>query len=144
MTEEQVTKAIMKWLDQNKWKIYSFDFPQSGAPGIRLHPDNTYDKTKNMIVPDIIAYKDHFLLIMENKDKYYKNDFIKLNELKYGNTYCKSLKDILDKTKTTEIKIGIGLPEIFKKKCEKMTNLIDLILCVSDDLKCYIAYGFLL
>lgn len=143
MTEEQVTKAILKWLEQRDWEIYSFDFPQSGAPGVRLHPDSNCDKNIGMIIPDIIAYKSNCLLIMENKNNYFKKDFIKLNELKHSNFYHESLKTLQNETKTTEIKIGIGLPEIFRNNCEKMINLIDIILCVSNGLECYISYGTL-
>jgi hypothetical protein len=31
ITEEQVTKAILDWLEANDWKIICFDFPQSGT-----------------------------------------------------------------------------------------------------------------
>ena len=39
MTEESVTKSILKWLMQNNWIIVCFDFPQSGT-GHFLHPNN--------------------------------------------------------------------------------------------------------
>ena len=38
MKEEQVTKAVLKWLIANKWEIVCFDFPQSGTGRI-LHPN---------------------------------------------------------------------------------------------------------
>ena len=40
MTEEMVTKSILKWLIQLHWKIVCYDFPQSGT-GYFLHPNNS-------------------------------------------------------------------------------------------------------
>lgn len=39
MTEEQVTKAILQYLQNKGWHIVCFDFPQSGT-GRVLHPNN--------------------------------------------------------------------------------------------------------
>ena len=45
LTEEQATKAILDWLEENGWKIICFDFPQSGT-GVSLHPNEELRTTK--------------------------------------------------------------------------------------------------
>lgn len=42
-TEEQITKAILVWLEGNGWSILCYDFPQSGT-AISLHPNDEYSK----------------------------------------------------------------------------------------------------
>ena len=58
ITEEQVTKAILNWLESKSWEIVCFDFPQSGA-GVSLHLNQELRTTKNKgaFIPDIVAIK---------------------------------------------------------------------------------------
>ena len=59
MSEEEVTKNILKYLKNNNWNIYSYDFPQSGT-GIMIKKNNEKNnKNKNSIIPDIIAIKNN-------------------------------------------------------------------------------------
>ena len=67
MTEEQVTKSLLKWLSDHQWEIICFDFPQSGT-GRFLHPNGDTNKNKDTINPDIVAVKDNICLFFENKD----------------------------------------------------------------------------
>ena len=57
MTEENVTKKLLGWLQDNGWDIVCYDFPQSGT-GIFLHPNDTLEKNKDSINPDIVAVKE--------------------------------------------------------------------------------------
>lgn len=67
MTEEQVTKALLRYLTDNGWHIVCFDFPQSGT-GRVLHPDSTDgQKNKDSIIPDIVAVKNNILLFFETR-----------------------------------------------------------------------------
>lgn len=79
MREENVTKKIIKYLKKNEWKIISFDFPQSGTGIMILPDDNKSSKNKDSIIPDIIAHKNNICLFFENKDRFVKADFDKVN-----------------------------------------------------------------
>ena len=70
MTEEQVTKSILKWLIDNDWKIVCFDFPQSGT-GHFLHPNGSTEKNKDAINPDIVAVNGNICVFLK-----IKTDFI--------------------------------------------------------------------
>ena len=69
MTEEEITKSILKWLIENNWEIICFDFPKSGT-GIFLHPNGSSNKNKDSINIDIIAIKNGISLFFENKDRF--------------------------------------------------------------------------
>ena len=86
MREEKVTISILKWLEKNGWKIITYDFPQSGT-GILLHKNSISrnQKNKNGIIPDIIAKKSNTVVYFENKDRYFEDDFTKINSLKEKN-----------------------------------------------------------
>ena len=87
MKEEQVTKALLKWLIDNNWKIICFDFPQSGT-GRVLHPNNANDeKNKDSIIPDIVAVKDEVCVFFENKDRFYYPDYKKQHSLIISDDY---------------------------------------------------------
>jgi hypothetical protein len=89
LTEEQITKSILIWLEINGWKIICFDFPQSGT-GFVLHPNpdvRELTKNKGAIIPDIVAFKDKTAIFFENKDRFVLADFEKLSAIKFGNSY---------------------------------------------------------
>ena len=121
MREEQVTKYILKWLINRGWEIVCFDFPQSGT-GRFLHPNDSSQKNRGAINPDIVAVKDGKCVFFENKDRFYSSDFEKINDLITGNAYSK------------EFYYGIGLPKIkYSKSAEKKSNLVDFIIGVEEN-----------
>lgn len=134
MSEEQVTKAILKWLDQNKWKIICFDFPQSGT-GKLLHPNNSFsEKNKKAINPDIIAVRQNICLYFENKDRVYLPDFNKIYLIKNGNDYSNAFSKLLHGHMINEMFFGIGLPaSCYNKKANENKNLTDFIVGVNED-----------
>ena len=81
MREEQVTKAMLKWLMDRNWAIVCFDFPQSGT-GKVLHPNDAGEKNKKSIIPDIVAVQNGVCIFVENKDRFYFPDYEKQNALK--------------------------------------------------------------
>lgn len=137
MKEESVTKSIIKYLKQNGWNIFSYDFPQSGT-GFFIHPNDRSDKIKKAIVPDIIANKESTCIIMENKSRYYEKDFIKLHNLKNDVSYSDDLNSILKRLNCNNIKYGIGLPlkDFLENKSEEHLALVDFIITVDDSKNC--------
>lgn len=136
LTEEQITKAILNWLEANGWEIICFDFPQSGT-GVSMHPNEELRTTKNKgaIIPDIVAIKGTTVLFFENKDRFVLSDFIKVNELKTGSDYSASLERLLKNYKVSKIFYGVGLPDsdsILKRITEHQEK-IDFAICVATD-----------
>jgi hypothetical protein len=145
MREEKVTITILKWLQNNGWKIICFDFPQSGT-GVSLHPNQDLrEKTKNKgaIIPDIVANKDKISLFFENKDRFVLSDFQKINIIKTGEEYSNSISELLKNHPTDELYYGIGLPysTTIEKKLKEHEYLVDFVISVSSDLEVAILKG---
>lgn len=133
MTEEQVTKAILKWLINNHWEIICFDFPQSGT-GRLLHPNGANEKTKGAINPDIVAVRKNICLFFENKDRFYFPDYEKVNSLIVDNDYTEDIACLLSGYNVDEFYYGIGLPaEKHNTKSQESAALVDFILGVNMD-----------
>lgn len=133
MTEEQVTKAILKWLIARDWKIVCYDFPQSGT-GRFLHPNGTTHKTKDSVNPDIVAVKGNICLFFENKDHFYFPDYEKQNDLIVHDRYSDAISELLRAYPVEQIFYGIGYPsDQFKGKAAEQKTLVDFIVGVAPD-----------
>jgi hypothetical protein len=136
MTEEQITKAIISWLEQEGWEIICFDFPQSGT-GKVIHPNeqNITSKNKGSFIPDIVAIKDEIVIFFENKDRFVLDDFLKVEELGNSDRYSKSIQRLLNGYNYNEIYYGVGLPNtiLIVKKISENIEKIDFIVLVSID-----------
>ena len=140
MTEEQVTKSILKWLIDNDWEIVCFDFPQSGT-GHFLHPNGSTEKNKDTINPDIVAVKNNVCIFLENKDRFFLSDYIKQNKLIVNNNYNNAINELLKNYSVTTIYYGIGLPlNKYKNSAVQNRNLVDFILGVSEQGEVNILY----
>jgi|SRR3989338_1745515 len=129
--EEDVTKAIICWLEKNSWSIICYDFPQSGT-GKVLHSNNRVGlKNKNSIIPDIVAVKSGVVVILENKDRFFLSDFQKLENVKKEDNYSDSIKQLLMFHKYVSIYFGIGLP-ISSKNMERVNENKDKVDFVID------------
>ena len=124
MSEEGVTKNILKYLKNNNWNIYSYDFPQSGT-GIMIKKDNEKNnKNRDSIIPDIIAIKNNICIFFENKDRIVIADFKKINRLIIDNEYQNNINKLLSNFKIKNYYYGIGLPDDIK--LDKLKTLLDL------------------
>jgi hypothetical protein len=139
ITEEQVTKNILKWLKNNDWKIIAYDFPQSGT-GKYLHPNKNIrqKETKNhqAFIPDIVAIKNDTAIFFENKNRFFLDDFIKLKEVKNNNNYSISISNLLNKYSISNIYFGIGAidNELFVKSSKNFIEYVDFIVLISNKL----------
>lgn len=128
VTEEQVTKAILDWLEANGWEIICFDFPQSGT-GISLHPNEELRTTKNKgaFIPDIVAINNGTVIFFENKDRFVLDDFIKVQNLKQRNDYSTSIEKMLKDFSYSKIFFGVGLAhsDIAEQKTKDHLDKID-------------------
>ena len=132
MTEENVTKAILSYLIGRGWEIVAFDFPQSGT-GRSLHPSDSASKNAGVLIPDVVAKKGGVSIYMENKDRYFPEDFIKVNSVFQTRMYAESFLRVLGVNQDTMFG-GIGMPE----SCcdlivEDVKGLVDFVLRVSDE-----------
>ncbi len=134
MTEEFVTKSILRHLMENGWEIVCFDFPQSGT-GRVLHPDGeAQSKTLGAIVPDIVAVRDGVCLCFENKNRHSRADFEKVNAVKAGNHYDKAFVALLEGHAVSRMLFGIGMPaSAYGAKAAADSYLVDFIFCVAED-----------
>lgn len=140
MTEEQVTKEILKWLMQGGWEIVCYDFPQSGT-GVFLHPNGSTEKNKDTINPDIVAVKNNKCVFFENKSYFYFPDFEKVNTLRSTSDYSDAINDLLKKYTVDSINYGIGYPSsVHKKKAQESVHMTDFIVGVSNDRKIEMLY----
>lgn len=138
LTEEQITKTLLKWLNNQGWEIVCFDFPQSGT-GYVLHPteENRTTKNKGGIIPDIVAVKGDVCVFFENKDRFVMGDFEKVDVLRTGSSYLAAIDKLLSNRTIKRIFYGVGLPrlESIVLKVLKHRHLIDFSLFVEDDKK---------
>jgi hypothetical protein len=146
MTEEQVTKAILKTLIDNDWGIISDYFPQSFtgkmlhlntelSPGIvpdTLSPGTT--KNKGGIIPDIVAVKNGICLFFENKDRVVVNDFEKISALIRDNQYKDAITALLSRYTTDKIYYGVAFPlSKWNERAKKNAGRVDFIIGVARD-----------
>ncbi|TAG23852.1 MAG: hypothetical protein EAZ32_19820 [Cytophagia bacterium] len=138
LTEEQITKVILKWLSSSGWHILCFDFPQSGT-GYILHQNQELRTTKNKgaIIPDIVAIKDKKCVFFENKDRFVLNDFRKIETLRTKSNYNESITKLLFGQGVENIFFGVGLPKqsSVEAKILEHKNLIDFALIVENETK---------
>lgn len=136
ITEEQVTKAILNWLESNGWQIITFDFPQSGT-GYSLHPNEELRTTKNKgaIIPDIVAIKNEIVVFFENKDRFVFSDFAKVEELKTTQGYTNSINKLLQGFSYLNIFYGVGLPHSNKteQKINENKEKVDFVIYLHQD-----------
>ena len=134
MTEEQVTKNILKWLEDNKWEIVCFDFPQSGT-GKMLHPnDSNGEKNKYAIIPDIVAVKNGKCLFFENKDRFYYPDYKEINNLIVANNYTIAIENLLKNYSVSEYYYGIGIPTLkHSQKAIAAESLVNFVIGVEEN-----------
>lgn len=124
ITEEQTTKAILDWLENNDWKIICFDFPQSGT-GVSLHPNQELRTTKNKgaFIPDIVAIKNSSVVFFENKDRFVLSDFLKVQELKISNDFSNSIEKLLNEFDYSNIYYGVGLSHSISTEQKTKDNI---------------------
>jgi len=136
ITEEQVTKAILNWLESNNWKIITFDFPQSGT-GYSLHPNKDLRTTKNKgaFIPDIVAIKNEIVIFFENKDRFVLSDFVKVEELKSTQDFKNSIEKLLKEFTFSNIFYGVGLAHSDKTELKTNDHLekIDFVIFLHQD-----------
>lgn len=141
MREEHVTKALLRWLLDNKWEIVCFDFPQSGT-GRLLHPDGISEKNKGAINPDIVAIRSGVCLFFENKDHFYFPDYEKVHALIVHNEYTSDIAKLLAGRVPNVFYYGIGLPtEKHKKESRASAYLVDFIIGVEENFSISILYN---
>lgn len=142
MTEEQVTKALLRHLTDRGWHIVCYDFPQSGT-GRALHPDNAgREKNKGSIIPDIVAARAGTALFFENKDRFYLPDYQKVNELIVDNQYTGAIAQLLSGYEIENIFYGIGLPaKKHGEKSKEAAKLVNFIFGVKPDESVEILHG---
>ena len=138
LTEERITRRLLKWLIEKGWQILSYDYPQSGT-GLALHSKDRAMGSKNIgaIIPDIIAVKAGIVLFFENKVDFNIIDIEALTLLKHSGLYDLSIQELLKIIGPVEhMYFGIALKNSPKNKDKicKNEEMLDFALLVDDDL----------
>lgn len=132
MTEENVTKKILAWLTANRWAIVCYDFPQSGT-GVFLHPNDSTEKNKDTVNPDIVAVRGNTAVFFENKSYFYYQDYKKVEELRTSDRYSNAIDSLLKNYSVNTIYYGIGYPkEVHKKKAQNSVGMVDFVIGVEE------------
>ena len=143
ITEEQVTKSLLDWLELNGWEVICFDFPQSGT-GVSLHPNENIrtGKNKGALIPDIVAIKNDIVVFFENKDRFVLSDFFKVQELRQNNDYSCSIEKLLASYKYSHIFYGVGLVYSVNASKRAVENIdkVDFMIFYHEDKSVQIFY----
>lgn len=111
LTEEKITKFLIKYLKLKGFKIFAYDFPQSGT-GYVLRPNSSDIKHKNINfwIPDIIAIKNKDLYVFENKDHFSLSDIKKIQTIFHDESHSEAIDKLLSKTRTINIFTMLAFP----------------------------------
>lgn len=140
MTEEHVTKQIMRWLINHDWEIVAYDFPQSGT-GKYLHPNKAYreenSKNSQAFIPDIVACKKGIALFFENKNRFVLDDFVKIQNIRDNNIYTDAIESLLKNYNVENIYYGIGAvkSELFIKNASEYVSYVDFVVMVGNEVE---------
>ena len=147
MTEEQVTRAIMKFLEGCGWTILDYDFP-GGGTGRRFHLGvDAGEKTKGDAIPDIIAIKDKTMLILEDKSVDTLSDYEKINQFSQAPSFRNQLQNAYPEVVIERIVWGIGYSGKTKHMLKADSLNVNVIIVVDngggESLSCRVIYGAL-
>ena len=133
MTEEAVTKAILQWLEET-------------GTGRKFHlTSDASDKTRGIIIPDIIAHRETRLLVLENKSVDTLSDYDKIKYLAGSPDFKTQLLQAYPELDIEQITLGIGYGGAPRHLPHAASSHIDVILGVSDKVSdmpvCQVIFG---
>lgn len=146
LSEELVTKALLKHLLENGWKILAYDFPQSGTgvPISLVSSKVNSFKNKETVIPDVIAINGNRLLISENKSVDTLGDYQKLFLLSNNAVFKKNLIKKFDLDQNIDFLYSIAFSGSFKNKDKLLKyNFLKAIISVNSILNINFEYGSL-
>ena len=147
MTEEQVTKSILKWLVDSGWEILDYDFP-GGGTGRKFHIGNgRSDKTKGIVIPDVIALRNDVILILENKSVDTLSDYEKIKQLAESSDFRVQLEAAYPDISIVKVLWGVGYSGRQKYTSQAVNSNVNVVVNVSgnsvETASCNIVYGVL-
>lgn len=147
MTEEQVAKSILKWLADSGWEILDYDFP-GGGTGRKFHVGGGMsDKTKGIVIPDIIAFKSNVILIFEDKAADTLSDYKKIKRLSESGEFRAQLEAAYSDISIVNVIWGIGYSGQQKYISLAAASNVQVVVNVSgncvENAMCNVVYGLL-
>lgn len=134
MDEEQVTEAVEEHLTAAGWTMFAVDYPTSGS-GLRLHPDDRDPGTKHAgsVVPDIVAYRDQQLIVVESKPYFDRADAKKLADIAAG-AYSESLERRVYATTVETVTTALAFPKTDRASVDpSVLDAVDSLFLVGAD-----------
>lgn len=140
ISEEQVTRAILVWLQANGWTVLDYDFP-GGGTGRKFHMNGTSSsKTRGLWIPDIVAVKNGTFLLFENKHVDTLSDYAKIREMSGMALLSSELAAAYPRENVKAILFGIGFSGPVRHADRIPESGVDLVLSVDDDFTVQIRY----
>jgi hypothetical protein len=91
LEEEEVTRKLYDFLRAKGWEMLSYGVPR-GMKARIIHDIDSSFRSKDSIIPDIIAKKENVLLVIESKPEFSLEDITKLKNMTDG--HLKYMKQI--------------------------------------------------
>lgn len=147
MTEEQVTKSILTWLSGSGWEILDYDFP-GGGTGRKFHVGNgVSEKTKGIVIPDVIALRNNVILILENKSVDTLSDYEKIKQLAESRDFRGQLEAAYPDVGIANVVWGIGYSGQQKYTSQAAASNVNVVVNVIgntvETASCNVVYGVL-
>lgn len=133
MTEENLTRQLLIWLERNDWEIIAYDFPQSGT-GVVIHPNHPTTKNLDSFIPDIVAVKNQIAIFFENKARFQSKDFLKIQRLKSDASHSLAISRLLSSHRIDDVfhGVGIGYSSLIRRKTLQVKQMVDFVIFVDD------------
>lgn len=140
MSEEQVTRAVLSWLAAHGWEILDYDFP-GGGTGRSFHVGGMAGKNAGIVIPDVIAWKDSRVLVMENKARDTKSDYDKIRRLSGDMDFQAQLRKAYPAKPIDRIFWGIAFSGQPRYLMMASGAGVGLVLRVTEDRTCQVEYA---
>ena len=130
LDESIMTTILSNWLTSESWIVTSIHYPGSTSSGAMIKDKFAAGKgTKGSIIPDIIAEKGQYRLIVETRPKFNPLLIKKLADVVYNDAYLESLKKALriqGEIDRSKIIIGKAIHKSSKipKKYDQPNNVV--------------------
>jgi len=95
MNEDDITYCVKEYLQENRWEIISYNPPGGHGGTIIDFSSLKKDRSKSWQIPDILAYKNKMVLLIECKPRYNEKDVKKLNKIFHNETILKKLENLI-------------------------------------------------
>lgn len=141
MSEEQVTKAILVWLQSSGWTILDYDFPGGGTGRLfHLEESSVFGKSQGVVIPDVVAVKNGCCLLMEDKQVDTLSDYAKIQGVSQSRKLLPLLMSAYPQENVRKVLFGIGFSGSARFSDLVSASGVNLVLSVDDDFSVHVLH----